>query len=162
MFIRSDRLFLRPGWPEDGGALYGCDADPQAVAQLVAPVQEWLAIRESRNFPRFLVTLPGADGARVLGVAGLQRGPQRAELVAWIAPEHAGQGFATEAGRAVLRLARTLGHRALDALHTAEMPAARRFVEKLGFRPTGEWRQRRGLAGGHAVSLLVNSRELIA
>ena len=157
MFMRSERLFLRPAWPEDEEARSGIGGSIVA-GQLAVPVQEWLEEARPGRFPRFLVTLPGSHGSRVIGCAGLQRGACDTELVSWIAPEHQGQGFATEAGRAMLRLARTLGHRALAALHP-DVPAARRLMEKLCFRPTGERLQRLCPTRGEPVSLLVNRRE---
>ena len=48
-----------------------------------------------------------------------------------------GQGYASEAARAVLRLADALGHRRVIAHHFADNPASLRLLEARGFQITG-------------------------
>lgn len=146
MFIRSERLFLRPGWSEDWPELYAAIADEAVVRNLAsAPwpyaVGDAMAFvrREQKHMrPHFLITLPGADGARLIGSIGLGGDADEAELGYWIARSHWGQGYATEAARAVLRLAAALGHRRIAAGHFTDNPASGRVLEKVGFRWTGE------------------------
>lgn len=150
MFIRSERLFLRPGWPEDWEELLTVINDEGVVRNLArAPwpytmdhAMEFAAREQERLLPHFFVTLPTSKGARLVGSIGLGRDGDDVELGYWIAREWWGQGFATEAARAVLRLAAALGHRRLVAGHFADNPASGRVLAKAGFRPTGEQRMR--------------------
>lgn len=163
MFIRSERLFLRPGWPEDWEELLARIADEAAIAAngpaepwpgQSEPVRAFATAPQERLLPHFLVTLPGAEGARLLGCAGLSRGPAGdAELGFWIARPHWGQGYATEAARAVLGLARALGHRRVLAHHRAESHASARVLAKVGFRRLGGDRSGAGRAVSHAIDL---------
>lgn len=145
MFIRSDRLFLRPGWPEDWPELLARIDDEGVVRNLArAPwpytaddARDFSARPQDGRFPHFFVTLPGTHGARLIGACGIHPGEHAVELGYWIAREFWGQGFATEAGRAVLRVARVLGHARVHAQHFTDNPASGRVLRKLGFKPTG-------------------------
>jgi RimJ/RimL family protein N-acetyltransferase len=149
MFIRSERLFLRPGWPEDWREIMAQIADELVVRNLEAvpwpvtdrSVQGFVEIMQDQpRCPHFLITLPGSDGAAVVGCIGLKRGEEGVELGYWIGRDHWNRGFATEAARAVLRLAATLGHRTVRAGHFLDNQASGRVLAKLGFRATGEVR----------------------
>ncbi|NKJ43306.1 GNAT family protein [Novosphingobium sp. SG720] len=152
MFIRSERLFLRPGWPEDWAELFGLIDDEAVVRHLVRvpwpyhpdDARAYAARAQSGLYPHFFVTLPGAEGAQLIGCVGLMpddHDPDGApRLGYWIARAHWGRGFATEAARAVLALAATLGHRRVAARHFLDNPASGRVLAKLGFRSTGEIR----------------------
>lgn len=145
MFIRSERLFLRPGWPEDWQELFDLIHDEGIVRNLAsAPwpytpehAREFAARVAEMVLPTFFVTLPGANGSSLIGCAGLGLGRDgdEIELGYWIARDHWGRGFATEAVRAVLSVARALGHRRIVANHFLDNPASGRVLEKTGFRP---------------------------
>lgn len=145
MFIRSERLFLRPGWPEDWTELLARIVDEGVVRNLArAPwpytpddARSFAARMQEPRFPHFFITLPGAVGAPLIGVCGIHPGEQGAELGYWIGREFWGQGFATEACRAALRVARVLGHTRIHARHFTDNPASGRVLRKLGFTPTG-------------------------
>ena len=163
MFIRSERLFLRPGWSEDWeevlrqinklSVLRQLACDAEAARNLMADVS-------NHRCPQFLITLPSGDGSRLIGCVGLHGGEHGAELVYWIAPEHCGQGYATEAGRAVLSLAGTLGHRQIAAIHFADNTASDRVLRKLDFQATGEICRRLCPARGVVAASLVHRRDL--
>ncbi|MGE3690181.1 MAG: GNAT family N-acetyltransferase [Novosphingobium sp.] len=163
MFIRSERLFLRPGWPEDWEELLPAIGDEGVVRNLARAPWPYLAEHamefarrpQEKLLPHFLVTLPGAHGARLIGSAGISRHGGEVELGYWIAREWWGQGFATEAARAVLRLAMALGHRRIVAGHFEDNPASGRVLLKAGFRPTGS-RSQRYSAGRGAVAVSVD------
>ena len=168
MFIRSERLFLRPGWPEDWQELLLRISDEQVVRNLAkAPWPytpddaRWFAQQpQDARCPHFFVTLPSrSGGAALVGCVGLARDGDEVELGYWLAREHWGQGYATEAGRAVLRLARTLGHRRIVSKHYADNPASGRVLAKLGFRATGELRPSYSVARGCDVPALVHTLE---
>ncbi|MEY4160012.1 MAG: hypothetical protein RLZZ136_633 [Pseudomonadota bacterium] len=159
MFIRSERLFLRPGWSEDWQELFAQMAE-EGDARLRSPytpkvAQRLAALPQDRLCPNFLVTLPGVDGARVIGCVGLSATATGAELGYWIGQDYWGRGYATEAARAVLRLARTLGHRSLQATHFVDNPASAQVLCKVGFVPTGQIEQRYSSACGGMAPALV-------
>lgn len=140
MFIRSERLFLRPGWPEDSADLRAMLAEDQLVRGLAH--MPWLdaglaGAAADHALPCFLVTLPGRGGARIIGAAGLARREGNVRLGYWIERAHRGHGYATEAVRAVLNVARGLGHERLVSSRPLDIPAAGRVLEKAGFRRAG-------------------------
>jgi RimJ/RimL family protein N-acetyltransferase len=156
MFHRSQRLFLRPAFPEDSGAILAGIGD-EAIVRNLARAPWPYGIEDARNFaalpqdmrlPHFLVTLPGVG---VIGSAGLGEHEGEPELGYWIARAHWGQGYATEAAQAVLRIARTLGHTRVVAGHFVDNPASGKVLRKLGFRPTGRPGQRFSAARGERV-----------
>lgn len=166
MFIRSERLFLRPGWPEEWEDLLTLIDDEEVVRNLARAPWPYTAEdarafaqfqangrEQDRLLPNFFVTLPSAEGARLIGSVGLTMVEGEVNLGYWIGRPFWGQGFATEAARAVLSLARTLGHRRVVASHFADNPASGRVLRKLGFCPTGETRNRFSLGrGGEALA----------
>lgn len=162
MFIRSERLFLRPGWPEDRDELYRAMADRAVVANLAtAPwpyspedARRFLERPALRGLPTFLITLPGPGGARLIGGAGLGRQESGVELGYWIAREVWGHGYASEAGRAILGLARTLGHTRVVASHFADNPASGAVLEKIGFVRTGRSPERISAGRGSSARTL--------
>jgi RimJ/RimL family protein N-acetyltransferase len=166
MFIRSERLFLRPGWPEEWEDLLTLIDDEEVVRNLARAPWPYAAEdarafaqfetngrEQDRLLPNFFVTLPSGVGARLIGSVGLSMVEGEVNLGYWIGRPFWGQGFATEAARAVLSLARTLGHRRVVASHFADNPASGRVLRKLGFCPTGETRNRFSLGrGGEALA----------
>lgn len=150
MFHRSQRLLLRPIWPEDWQALLAGIADEGVVRNLAsAPwpydechAREFAARPVDPLFPRFLVTR--ARDAQAVGCIGIEQAgaPGTVELGYWIARPFWGQGFATEAGAAVLAIAAALGHRAAVASHFLDNPASGKVLRKLGFEPTGRIEER--------------------
>lgn len=160
MFIRSERLFLRPIWPEDWNELT-TRLGEQAIMRLPANAPSFSDGPAGRAFlpsepglrcPQFLVTLPTSEGSSLIGCAGLAPRRNGIELGFCIAPERQGQGYATESVRAVLNLARTLGHRRIVASHFVDDHRSRNVLHKIGFRPAGEVRPRYCAARGTKVS----------
>lgn len=146
MFIRSERLFLRPGWPEDWPELLTRIAD-EAVARNLARVPWPYTPEDARFFasqeqdarcPHFFITLPtSSQPAEIIGCVGLAQQDDEVELGYWIGRDFWGRGYATEAARAVLRLARMLGHTDVVAGHFIDNPASGAVLRKVGFVPTG-------------------------
>lgn len=145
MFIRSERLFLRPGWAEDWEELQALLGDETVVRNLAnAPwpytaedARSFIAMPQDHLLPRFLITAPGADGARLIGGCGLSLLDGEVNLGYWIAQREWGRGYASEAAGAVLRIAHALGHRRVVASHYIDNAASGRVLEKVGFRRTG-------------------------
>ena len=168
MFIRSERLFLRPAWPEDWSEIFGQIADERVVRNLAqAPwpyaagdAKAFASLPQDMRLPHFLITRPGAAGAALIGCVGLKAGADGAELGYWIGREHWGQGYATEAARAVLSLARTLGHRRIKARHFFDNPASGRVLRKAGFAFTGTVSESYSPARGEMAPSLVHAIDL--
>ena len=142
MFARTARLLLRPGWDEDAPALArsirGEARSANALADALADAEAFLAAPSDLILPRFLVTLRTAAAPLVIGTTGLtRRASGRVEYGCWIDEAHRGRGFATEAGRALLDIAATLGLVQVEASHFVDHPASGRLLEKLGFTTTG-------------------------
>ncbi len=169
MFIRSERLFLRPGWPEDWEELLAGIGDEAVVRNLAkapwpytADDARWFSSKpQDQRCPHFFVTVPtSSEPARIIGGVGLALSDGEIELGYWIARDSWGRGYATEAARAVLRLARMLGHRRISAGHFADNPASGRVLNKVGFKPTGEVRPRFSCARGSEAPAVIHALEL--
>lgn len=146
MFARTERLLLRPGFPEDAPALAAAIADERIVRNLAnAPwpyrlrdAEAYLAAPRDPVLPSLLITERTGEGPRLVGACGLGRRQSGAvELGYWIARPHWNRGFATEAAAALIAIARALRLSTLEASHFVDNPASGRVLEKLGFEPTG-------------------------
>ncbi len=146
MFAITERLLLRPGWAEDAPALSRAIGEEAVVRNLArAPwpyalgdAERFLALPQAVTRPRFLIFL--RDCATLIGGIGLNDtdGGETAELGYWLGRAHWGQGYATEAGRAVVALADdSLRLPKLKASHALDNPASGRVLRKLGFGPNG-------------------------
>ena len=162
MFARTERLLLRPGCAEDAPALARAIADEQVVRNLAtAPwpfaledAEAFLAAPRDPAMPSFLITERTKGEPRIVGACGLGRRPSGAvEMGYWVARPHWGKGFATEASRALIDIARALKLARLEASHFLDNPASGRVLEKLGFMPTGISAARYSCArGGEAIA----------
>lgn len=147
MFARTERLLLRPGWAEDAPALARAIAEEAIVRNLAtAPwpydlenARAYLATERKPSEASFLIFRRTNGAPRLIGSGGLGRNPEgQVELGYWISRPHWGLGYATEAGRTIVNIARDgLRLRKLSAGHFLDNPASGRVLEKLGFRPTG-------------------------
>ena len=161
MFAITTRLLLRPGWIEDAPALAQAIADKAIVTKLTrAPwpyhlhhAEAFLAGARDPRYPDLLIFARTLGAPRLVGGIGLHRDAEgETELGYWIARPYWGLGFATEAGEAVVRMAReSLKHPKLVAGHFIDNPASGRVLHKLGFRPTGRTVARRSVARDEIV-----------
>lgn len=150
MFVRTERLFLRPAWPEDLGELAEALLDTGVqhdvgVAPLpctVAEVRTYLERPRDPRFPHFFMYLRSPTGPQLVGGIGLGSYDGEVEVGYWIAAGHRGRGFAREAMRAILAQARSLGHMRVLASHFPEGVDAIRVLENAGFEDTGRVRSR--------------------
>ncbi len=161
MFARTPRLLLRPAWPEDAAALTQAIGH-EDVARMAARVpypytradaEHWLAQPRAATEPRFLITALDRGGApELIGGIAIIVGDTGHELGYWLTPSAWGRGYATEAGRAVVAMARdALPISRLGAWHFVDNPASGRVLSKLGFRATGQ-RMARASAGRAGLS----------
>ena len=157
MFTRTARLLLRPGWAEDARVLAGAIGDERIVRNLAtAPwpyglrdAEEFLARPRDPVLPSLLVFERTDDAPRLVGACGLGRRPSGGvELGYWIALPFLGRGYATEAGDALVDIARALRLPRLQASFFLDNPASGRVLEKLGFEPTGITAPRQSCARG--------------
>lgn len=153
MFVRTERLFLRPGWVEDlddllevldddsdGGPRARSAADTASLAALPRTHDAWqayLAMPRNPRLPHFFMYLRSARGARLVGGIGLGAHRGAPEVRYWIAADYRGRGFALEALRAVVEQARTLGHHQLIAKYPGGDAALCRVLEAAGFEDAG-------------------------
>jgi len=145
MFARTERLLLRPGFPEDAPALAKAIGH-QAIVRNLAVVPWPYSLRDAEAFlaaprdpvlPSLLITERTNGAPRLVGACGLGRRPSGAvELGYWIARSDWGRGIATEACTALIDIARTLRLSSIEASHFLDNPASGRVLEKLGFEPT--------------------------
>ena len=165
MFARTPRLLLRPGWAEDAPALARAIADKAVVRNLSAApwpyalgdAEAFLAATKDPVLPTFLITARTDGAPALIGACGLaRRASGRVELGYWIARAYWNRGYATEAGRALVDIASTLGLAALDGSYFLDNPASGRVLEKLGFTATGLTAPRHSCArGGEAPARLM-------
>jgi RimJ/RimL family protein N-acetyltransferase len=150
MFVRTQRLTLRPGWAEDAPELaraIGHEAVVRNLARAPWPYTIEAAETFAASFveaaePNFLIFEHRGSALRLIGAIGV--GPfddEPHELGYWLTPDAWGRGYATEAGAAVLRAARSIGIRRVVAGHYLDNAASGRVLRKLGFRATGRVKQ---------------------
>jgi RimJ/RimL family protein N-acetyltransferase len=170
MFARTDRLLLRPSWPEDAGALLKAVADEAIVRNLGSlpwPYSEddaraFVAREHSPYYPSFLL-FQRTDGApRLIGACGIHDKSGEAELGYWIARPYWGLGYASEAANAVIAIARAVGHQRLVAGHFTDNPASGRVLRKIGFRATGRTEMQPSKGRGRKVACAMFERSLIS
>lgn len=147
MFARTERLLLRPGWREDAPALAQAIGEEAVVRNLsraswpygVGEAERFLSQPADELLPRLLIFERTVAEPRLVGGVGIDRNADgEAEMGYWIARPHWGRGLATEAGRAVVDMARrALRLPRLVAGHALDNPASGRVLAKLGFLPTG-------------------------
>jgi RimJ/RimL family protein N-acetyltransferase len=162
MFARTERLLLRPPFTEDASALAAAIGDEAIVRNLatapwpygVADAAAWVARPDHDPLlPNWLMLLRSGDAPRIVGGIGVGRREDASlELGYWVARPFWGLGFATEAGRQLLRTVRANGLPRLTAGHFIDNPASAKVLRKLGFRPTGQIAPRFSLARGGDVA----------
>lgn len=168
MFALTPRLTLRPGWPEDAPELaraIGHEAVVTRLARVPWPYRQedarsFLSLPQTSDQPRFVITTRGG-APRLIGGIGLHRDGSLHELGYWLTPGAWGQGYATEAARAVVAIARDgLRLPRLLARHMVGNPGSERVLTKLGFRPTGRMVQLTCQALGREVDAVETELDL--
>jgi RimJ/RimL family protein N-acetyltransferase len=156
--IETERLILRPPRAADVSRLPEIINDPD-IARMTTRIPYPYGLGDAEAF---YASQGGADVTRdftlqietrtgeMIGAVGshLRDGPFP-EIGYWVAREHWGRGYATEAATAMRDwVLRICGLRAVVAGHFADNEASGRVLIKCGFLYTGEVRQRFSLARG--------------
>ncbi|MGP5076486.1 GNAT family N-acetyltransferase [Brachybacterium alimentarium] len=148
--VRTDRLELRLGRPEDAAAIWPWYRRPE-VQEWTTTLSPTLEAHQAWWGARLATTVVGLREGRIVATGGVtvqdawsqagmaaQARGQQAELGWVLEPEAQGQGLGTEFAGALLRLAIDgLGVRRVEAECFAENLASRRVMEKIGMRCEG-------------------------
>lgn len=166
MFMRTDRLMLRPGWIEDAPAVQLAVTSDPAIARNTARIPWPYTLADAEAYLRsqqdingswsMLVFVRTSRAPRLVGGVGIHPDEHGHEIGYWIARPYWGLGFATEAADALLRAGReSLKLNGIHSGHFADNPASGRVLRKLGFRPTGQVVKRYCVARGVEVDTLL-------
>jgi RimJ/RimL family protein N-acetyltransferase len=141
--LKTERLVMRSPCSDDAKAIAQLANDRRVAvntARIPHPygyddAEQFIATVNRRDGEAvFLIALDGAP----IGACGVDPREDEPEIGYWIGVDYWGQGFATEATRAVIDYAfGTLQHEALQAGARVSNPASRRVLEKCGFQWTG-------------------------
>ena len=173
MFAVTERLLLRPGWADDAPALAAA-VDNEKIARNLSQLPWPYAQSDALSFlinvhgqgiPEFLIFTRHGE-PQLVGAVGLHCDPENStgapELGYWIAEQHWGQGYATEAADAVVQIARwTLKLKSLKSGYFTDNPASGRVLQKLGFRLTGKVVPRHSSGRGEDVPCALLSLDLV-
>ncbi|HKT85139.1 MAG TPA: GNAT family protein [Novosphingobium sp.] len=170
MFVRTERLFLRPAWPEDVddvlGAIEDYDVQPgvgvEPLPRTARELQRFIEQPRDPRLPHFFIYLRAADGPELVGGIGFARTAGDVEMGYWVHPRYRGRGYATEAVRAVLKQARSLGHRQVYAKQFVDCAASARVLEGLGFTLTEEARERHAIGESACIYVIDLERSACA
>lgn len=169
MFARTERLLLRPGWAEDALPLRDAIAHEEVAFKLarlpwpytLGDAQWFLNQPRAEDEAEFLILKRTNALPKVIGGIGISNLEGEPELGYWITPSEWGKGYVTEAGRAVMDIARhTLRLPRLISGHFVDNPASGKVLRKLGFVPTGRIENRNCLARGEARPCAIYAQDL--
>jgi RimJ/RimL family protein N-acetyltransferase len=144
--LATERLLLRAPRLVDAPVVAAL-ANDRRVAENTARIPHPYTLADAESFIAaatgpgsretvFAVTLADGDFLGMCGVGGAQI--DEPELGYWFGAPYWGQGYATEAARAVIDYAFSdVGHEVLHASAHVTNPASRRVLEKCGFQWTG-------------------------
>jgi RimJ/RimL family protein N-acetyltransferase len=140
--LETERLILRAPLFEDAKRV-ALLVNDRRIAENTARIphpytmddaKEWIGAVTSQSAETYLITFRG----EMVGACGLDMRDGVPELGYWLGVPFWGNGFATEAARALIDHAfADLGHEAIIAGARISNPASRRVLEKCGFQWTG-------------------------
>jgi RimJ/RimL family protein N-acetyltransferase len=152
--LKTDRLLLRPFILADALVVQLLAGDRDIASNTLniphpyedGMAEEWISTHQEK-FKRseavnFAIVLRNDDG--LIGAIGLviNQRYERAELGYWIGKPYWGNGYCTEAAKAVLHYGFTvLGLNRIHATHMSRNPASGRVMEKIGMKYEGCLRQ---------------------
>jgi RimJ/RimL family protein N-acetyltransferase len=171
MFAVTERLLLRPGWIDDAAQLHAAIAHESIAYNLaklpwpytMGDAQWFLGQTRDHAEANFLIFARTEAAPCLVGGIGLHDDRGQMEIGYWITPSQWGKGYVTEAGRAVIDIARhSLRLPRLVSGHFVDNPASGKVLRKLGFKPTGRIESRHCLARGEARPCALYAQELNA
>ncbi|OHA04084.1 MAG: GNAT family N-acetyltransferase [Candidatus Sungbacteria bacterium RIFCSPHIGHO2_02_FULL_52_23] len=150
--LKTERLILRAfdaADAADAARMAGCRDVASNTLRIPHPYSEemariWIASLASEFEKGESVTFAIALSGELIGAISLEitREFDRAELGYWIGKPYWGQGYATEAGHAVLAYGfGELGLNRIFAYHFSRNPASGRVMQKIGMTHEGHLRQ---------------------
>jgi ribosomal-protein-alanine N-acetyltransferase len=154
--LKTERLVLRPLTPQDAPALHQL-AGRREIADTTISIPHPYPLKQARKWIThtadlhakgkavvFAITLKGEGKlSGAIGLRDIDAEHSQAEMGFWVAVECWGQGYATEAGRAVLAFGfEQLGLNRIYAHHMVRNPASGRVLARIGMKQEGLLRQR--------------------
>ena len=147
--FETDRLILRQLTQDDASFLAATASKPE-ICRMIARVparfpvlaaeifvtRTILGERNGRCVVRLITSRETGDRFGIIGID--EAGDGVFDLGYWMASAAWGQGYVTEAARAMIAAAQTRGITRLTAGNFLDNPASARVLDKLGFAPTGE------------------------
>ncbi|WDE05778.1 GNAT family N-acetyltransferase [Thalassomonas viridans] len=146
VIIETSRLILRPFYREDAGkvqALAGDKRVSETTLHIPHPyldgmAEQWIAGHPAcwQQKTAVIYAITGKTGGSLMGTVSLVdiQGDQ-AELGYWLGIDYWGQGYCTEAAKALADFAFSeLGINSLIADHLSENPASGKVMEKIGMQ----------------------------
>ena len=154
MRIVTDRLVLREFLTDDCPAVLRYQSDPRylrlspwtdrteaAVREFVQQFVDQQAERPRRNF-QLAITLPGGEQIGNCGIRRNRENDWEADIGYELAPQYWGQGYATEAARAIVLFGfQELGLYRIAAWCNADNLASAGVLEKVGLQLEGRLRE---------------------
>ena len=148
--LETPRLHLRPWTLGDSHTFARLSNDPEIAdhtGTFLHPQPDGWAhqritryLESSRNGTGYNFAVCLRDSLEVIGECGIsvEARQRRGTLGYWCAAAHRGNGYITEAARAVMTFGfETLGLQRIQASHFPRNPASGRILEKLGMKPEG-------------------------
>jgi RimJ/RimL family protein N-acetyltransferase len=169
MFARTERLLLRPGWADDAVPLRDAIAHEDVAYKLatlpwpytLGDAQWFLNQDRTEADANFLIFLRTNAAPRLIGGIGIKDDDGLPEIGYWITPSEWGRGYVTEAGHAVIDIARhSLRLPKLVSGHFVDNPASGNVLRKLGFKPTGKVENRYCLARRESRPCVLYAQDL--
>ena len=161
MYITTPRLLLREFGTDDWPDVLAYQRDPRYLrfyawtdrteAEVRGFVQ--MFVDQQANGPRrkFQLAITLSDSGQLIGSCGIRRKPENdweADIGYELAPEHWGQGYATEAAKAIVDFGfRELGLHRISSWCIADNAASARVLERVGLRPEGRLRENEHFKG---------------
>jgi ribosomal-protein-alanine N-acetyltransferase len=161
MNLTTRRLQLREFVEEDWEEVLAYQSDPRYLrfyewterteADVRAFVGQFLDWQVEAPRLKFQLAITRVEAGRLIGNSGVRlarAGVREAELGYELSPAYWGQGYATEAARAMMGFGfETLGLHRICAYTVAENVASQRVMERLGMRREGRLRENRWFKG---------------
>ncbi|WP_299041929.1 GNAT family N-acetyltransferase [uncultured Tateyamaria sp.] len=153
--MTTQRLILRMPEQRDAAAIAALVGDLE-VSRWLTRVPHPYGLKDAHEFIARVAVGSGHTfmicvGDQVVGCIGTQ-----GELGYWLGKNHWGQGYASEAARAMITRHFGYGHNELQSGHFMENAASRHVLEKLGFVRTSQEQARSPATGDcHVLQRMV-------